>query len=356
MKSLRISFVFVLLLVTCAACSARGIQPSESQHQVFVEPTDGYKPVLDTLNSAQSSILVEMYLLTDKNVIEALENASSRGVKVRVLLEKWAYKNPSDLKAIMDSFNSSRISVEASSPAFRLTHEKAIVVDHRIALVMTLNQDHTAYTKNREFGIIDHDTNDTAEVASAFEADWNRTAPKLSDPNLVWSPVNSRDRILNLIDSAKKSLEVENEEMQDREVEDHLISAAKRGLDVKVVMSPSSSKNDANAPGRDAITRGGVKVSLVEEPYIHAKLVIADGLRAFVGSENFSPTSLDGNRELGILINDLSILRVLSSTFDADWSAGKQTPKSYSKQSSLRKSKNIMGHITKLIHRSKLNR
>ena len=355
MKGLWLSLTAILLLSICAAAgNSSDSQPSSSLLQVFVEPTDGYKPVLDALNSAQSSILVEMYLLTDKNIMRALENASSRGIKVRVMLEELAYQNPADLKAIMDAFNSSGIFVKASSPAFSLTHEKAIIVDKKIALIMTLNQDHTAYTKNREFGIIDGDPRDIAEITSTFDADWNRTVPELSDPNLVWSPVNSRERIIALLDAANRSLEVENEEMQDKVVEDHLIAAAKRGVDVKVVMSPpesmspSKSKKDANAPGRNRISKGGVKVCLVTKPYIHAKLITADGSEAFVGSENFSPTSLDRNRELGILVNDSNIIRVLSSTFDADWNAGNQTLSNLSKQVSPVKAKYIKsGKFTK---------
>ena len=162
----------------------------------------------------------------------------------------------------MDSFNSSGVSVKTGSPAFRLTHEKAMVIDGRVALIMTLNQDYSAYTENREFGLIDYNAADVEEIASTFDADWNRTGVILSDPNLVWSPANSRERIISLIDSAEKSLEIENEEMQDQEIEDHLISAAQRGLDVKVVISPSDSKIDPNAPGLDTIAKGGVKYVL----------------------------------------------------------------------------------------------
>ncbi len=332
MKGRTALFIVIFLLavwVTYIALIVHQLpspQP-QPQPQIFVEPRDGYQPVLDALNSAQSSIFVEMYLITDRNVINALKNASSRGVNVRVLLEDWSYGSPADFRAVMDSLNSSGVSVQVSSPAFRLTHEKAIVIDRKIALIMTLNQAYSAYTKNREFGLIDYNTTDAAEIASAFEADWNRTAPNLSDPNLVWSPTNSRDRIVSLIDSAKKSLEIENEEMQDREVEDYLISAAKRGVNVKVVMSPSTSKNDPNAPGRNALIKGGVEVRLVKNPYIHAKIIIADGLKAFIGSENFSPTSLDKNRELGILVDNSGILQVLSSTFSDDWNSGMQTQK-----------------------------
>jgi cardiolipin synthase len=322
MKCLWISILVFTSLVICASASDDGAGQSTSQLHVFVEPTNGYKPVLDALNLAHSSILVEMYLLTNTNIIEALKNASSRGVKVRVILEPWAYDNSGNLNATLNSLESSGISVEAGSPAFRLTHEKAIVIDDGIAIIMTLNQDYFAYTENREFGVLDYNSTDVGEIASVFEADWNRTSPELSDPNLVWSPVNPRDRIINLMDSANKSIEIEAEEMQDQEIEDHLVSAAKRGVDVEVVMSPSNSNKDPNTAGRTFIAKGGVKVRLLTNPYIHAKIIIADGIKAFIGSENFSPTSLNSNRELGILVDDPGILRVLSSTFDMDWNAG----------------------------------
>ena len=325
MRQLIICFTISILLthstVSCTGDSS--IHPSIPQLQVFVEPGSGYHPVLDALNASRKSVLMEMYLLLDKNIIDALIRAKSRGVDVRVILEKFAYRNPADFKAIVDNLNSHGVSAMVSSPAFRLTHEKSIVIDHRVAFIMTLNQDHTAYTKNREFGIIDRRPMDVAEIAKVFEDDWNRTSVVLSDENLVWSPINSRDRITKLIDGAKKTLDIENEEMQDKVVEDHLISAAKKGVIVRVMMSSSNSANDANAPGRDRIKKGGVNVRLLNKPYIHAKLVIADRSRAFVGSENFSPTSMDRNRELGILVNDPKILQTLSTTFDKDWIAGK---------------------------------
>jgi cardiolipin synthase len=298
MRQLIIYFtISILLSLSTVSCTGNGhMQPSSSQLKAFVEPGAGYYPVLDALNASQKSILMEMYLLTDKKIIGALRRAKTRGADVRILLEKSAYDTPAAFKAVMDDLNSSGISCRTSNPAFRLTHEKSIVIDHQIAFIMTLNQDLTAYSRNREFGIIDKNPADITEITAVFENDWNRTAPVLSDPNLIWSPVNSRIRINKLIDGAKKSLYVENEEMQDTNVEDHLISAANRGVDVRVVMSPSNFKNDANAPGRDRIKKGGVKVRLLKSPYIHAKILIADGSRAFVGSENFSPTSMNRNR------------------------------------------------------------
>jgi len=46
---------------------------------------------------------------------------------------------------------------------------------------------------------------------------------------------------------------------------------------------------------------------------------IADGERAFIGSQNLSATSLDQNRELGIIVDDPVNLARLMRTFEADF-------------------------------------
>jgi cardiolipin synthase A/B len=181
---------------------------------------------------------------------------------------------------------------------------------------MTLNQGFSAFNSNREFGIIDTNPVDVSEVAGVFEDDWNRTPPNLTDSRLVWSPVNSRQRILGLIDSANKTLRIENEEMQDNQTEDHLITAVSKGVNVEVVMSPGQTGNDANSPVLQKIEAGGVKVNLVKSPYIHAKIIVSDNSTAFIGSENFSPTSLDHNRELGILTQDPGVIGQLTTSFE----------------------------------------
>jgi phosphatidylserine/phosphatidylglycerophosphate/cardiolipin synthase-like enzyme len=51
-------------------------------------------------------------------------------------------------------------------------------------------------------------------------------------------------------------------------------------------------------------------------------VVVADGARAYVGSENLSSTSLDHNREMGLVVTDPSSLEPLMTTFEKDYAAG----------------------------------
>ncbi|MEI6622284.1 MAG: phospholipase D-like domain-containing protein [Actinomycetes bacterium] len=57
--------------------------------------------------------------------------------------------------------------------------------------------------------------------------------------------------------------------------------------------------------------------------YIHSKFASVNGSDAVVGSQNFSQTSLEFNRELGVRLGneDQSAIAVLTGTFDTDWAA-----------------------------------
>ena len=52
---------------------------------------------------------------------------------------------------------------------------------------------------------------------------------------------------------------------------------------------------------------------------MHAKLIVSDSTVAFAGSENFSSTSLDENRELGLMVSDPHALAIFTHTFAQDW-------------------------------------
>jgi cardiolipin synthase A/B len=51
----------------------------------------------------------------------------------------------------------------------------------------------------------------------------------------------------------------------------------------------------------------------------HAKLLIADGKRALLGSMNIDRSAFDLRRELGVTVTDKPALRRLSEVFEVDW-------------------------------------
>jgi cardiolipin synthase A/B len=101
--------------------------------------------------------------------------------------------------------------------------------------------------------------------------------------------------------------------------EDGLITAAHRGVNVRLILPGSA---DIEAADVARLKAGGVQLVYVSAPFIHAKVIVADGRLAFVGSENFSATSLDENREVGLLLADTTALATITTTFERDWAVG----------------------------------
>jgi cardiolipin synthase A/B len=203
-----------------------------------------------------------------------------------------------------------------------------MIIDGTTAYIMTSNFSRSAlggssgsssYT-NREYGIIDTNSTDVQAVTAIFNADWNETTAQFNDPNLVVSPINSRNAFNTLISSAHHTLLIEAEEMNDSDIEHALANAAQHGVQVEVILpAASSSSGDSNSQGIAAIKQGGLQVREDPQLYMHAKIIIVDGQRAFVGSENISTQSLDQNRELGIIVSDTAVLNKLQATFQYDW-------------------------------------
>src|SRR5712691_1979343 len=295
---------------------------------VIVEPSAGEHPITDAIRAAKKYVWLEIYILSDRNVISALEEASNKGVDVRVMLEPHPFGGGSPART-MDQLRAAGAKVQDSNPSFALTHEKGMIIDGTTAYIMTSNFSRSAlgaysssssFLSNREYDIVDTNAQDVQSVSAIFQADWNRTTAQFNDPNLVVSPVNSRNTFIALINSAHSTLLVEAEEMNDTAIEQALANAAQHGVQIQVILpAPHGSSSDSNSQGIAAIKQGGVQVKEDTRLYMHAKIIVVDGQKAFVGSENISTQSLDQNRELGIIVSDAGVLHTLEQTFQQDW-------------------------------------
>jgi phosphatidylserine/phosphatidylglycerophosphate/cardiolipin synthase-like enzyme len=166
---------------------------------------------------------------------------------------------------------------------------------------------------------------DVAAIDSVFDSDWSGAAPAPgpAGADLVWSP-GSESGLVALIDSAARSVVLENEEMDSTPIEEALEADAQRGVGVTVVMTSDSEWDAAFSQLESA----GVHVVLYPDTatalYIHAKVIDVDSAKAFVGSENFSAASLDYNRELGLITSSAAVVGPLNSTLLSDAAGGQQ--------------------------------
>lgn len=293
---------------------------SPSYFSLIVEPDSGIEPILSRINTAEKSIELVMYLFEDERMVKALGDAHARGVQVRVLLNGGYYsKHEKRNEAAFAALEKLGVAVKYTPTYFALTHQKTLVFDSREALVMTFNFQSKYYKTGRDFAIANTNPRDVRAIQDTFAADWNgKQVMAQQGDTLLWSP-GSEDELLYLINSATSSLKIYNELMGDEDIIDALIAAAARGVDVRVDMTYATNWK----PALNKLTQAGVHVrtwaSSSKILYIHTKMIVVDGTRAFVGSENFSENSLNKNRELGMVLDAPHIVAGLEEVFDRDW-------------------------------------
>jgi cardiolipin synthase len=293
--------------------------------RVLAEPQAGVGSLYQLINGARSSIDLTMYELIDQTAESDLAAAAKRGVDVRVILDQHLEKSRNT--ATYDYLSAHRVHV-TWAPSDTTYHQKTLTVDGKTSVIMTLNMVSADYAGTRDFAVIDTSRADVAAVVATFNADFaHREITPPDGADLVWSPTNSQAAILAVINSAKHTLAVENEEMDDPVITTALESAARRGVDVKITMTAESEWDSAFS----ALVKAGAHVRTYSDSsnvlYIHAKAVVADaglsGQQMFVGSENFSAASLRYNRELGIRTTSKSLVSAVAAVLAADYAGGK---------------------------------
>lgn len=291
---------------------------------LIVEPDDGTGVLTRAIRNANTSIWLTMYLLTNHTIIHDLEYAHAYGVDVRVILEPHPYGSIDNINlSAYNNLLAADIPTHWSSARFRLTHEKSMLIDGVTAYIMTTNFTRAAFRSNREFDIIDHNPADVAAVRTLFAADWRNQPYVAHDPNLPISPNDARPLLSDLVGAAHHTLDVYAEELQDSGMEQALVDAARRHVHVRLML-PAPSGRDTSAADVAMLASAGVAVRRMPRSYLyfHAKAIVVDGHRAFVGSQNLSSASLDGNRELGVIVADQQAINTIEQTFETDWRQG----------------------------------
>ena len=300
--------------------------------RLYVAPDDGVGYLRSLVQHTKRELDLALYLWTRGrlDLAEALAEARRRGVRVRVLLDERPGGEPQDPR-VLQVLKEAGVEVRFSSPLrFAHYHIKAMRADGRL-WVSTGNWTRSSFSKNREYSLVTDREDWVAEFKKVFEADWEARALALDDAKLVWSPErvysifrpfwegNAKRRVLELIASAQRDLLIEQNGLTDEDVFNALLDAMDRGVGVRVLGSASA--RESNYFGRMAkrLVEEGAEVRYLEGLKVHAKAMLVDGRRAFLGSQNFTPTALTANRELGAVLERGPALERLRATMEADW-------------------------------------
>lgn len=303
----------------------------------FSPQPDAQQPIVDAIDGAKKSIKMKMFHMSNPTIASAMMFAAKRGVDVKIIFDKGQWKKPNDVKLVED-MKAAGVQIFQASTGFSITHEKSMIVDNKKAMVSTMNETR-AFMKMLDFGVFVYDRSVVDEMNKVFQADLDNSSnnekntPQLDNDFLVWSPVNSHDRIVNLIASAKREIQLIVENLGNADVQNALIDAAQRGVAVQVLVPLCNlTKLNLNYPYVQALRSAKVDAKMVpgtgteEIPYVHAKSIVVDNNQVFLGSENFSNNSLLYAREVGIILNDSDLANKVQSLFYNLWPKAQLPP------------------------------
>ncbi|MBG6246314.1 phospholipase [Candidatus Symbiopectobacterium sp. 'North America'] len=168
-----------------------------------------------------------------------------------------------------------------------------------------------------DFSIPGYELVYTAPVETTLQA------PDLRAPDAVWSA---------LFDEAQHSLSLGEFYVANQRgsrldnVLQHLRSAGERGVRICFLLEEKCIA--LSTPETLAQLKAIPNLELPVIPYgkltggiLHAKYLLVDGKRAYVGSQNFDWHSLEHIHETGLLIDDPSVVKQLNAVFEQDWLA-----------------------------------
>jgi len=241
-----------------------------------------------------------------KEIESALKAASSHGVIVRALIAHTNKGGESKLRSMETRFLEAGITVGRTSDDLIRYHGKMMIVDRRALFLLSFNFVHLDIDHSRGFGIITKSAKVVQEAVKLFEADLNRQVYTAGLNTFVVSPPNARKQLSNFIGQARKQLLIWDPKIADPQIMRLLEDQAKAGIDIKII-------------GSIAARSANLSVSPLTCMRLHTRTIIRDGRVAFVGSQSLRQPELDLRREIGIVVRDSNVVKVLLAIFEQDW-------------------------------------
>lgn len=336
---------------------------------------------LEMVQGAQKTIDLAQFYASDapgsklEPIVAALEAAEARGVRVRFLAEKKFTTVYPDTLARLAKAGAQVRPFDLSQHGGGILHAKYFIVDDRDAFLGSQNFDWRALEHIYELGARIREPQAVRGLAVVFANDWARAGgeplpkdggarapappsspspspapvlgvelvaspPSLAVPNVAWD----LPRLVAMIDGAKQSVAVElltyraddHGEPWD-ELEAPLLRAAARGVKVQLLVADWSKRAKTVAGLQRLARTSKIELRFLSIPpwsggFIpfarvgHAKLMVVDGARGWVGTSNWERDYFYQSRNVGLILEDAALAAQLTAFFTTAWQSPMATP------------------------------
>jgi phosphatidylserine/phosphatidylglycerophosphate/cardiolipin synthase-like enzyme len=273
--------------------------------RLIVQPEDGVVPVVTAIRSARKTLDMPIFRLDHIEVDKAIKSAVKRGVIVRTLIAHTNRGGEKGLRKLEQRLLATGATVSRTDDNLIRYHNKFMIVDGRTLFIMGFNYTHLDIDRSRSFGIIASNRRLVHEAIKLFEADFNRQPYTAGLRSFLVSPENARAELAALLKGAKKQLLIYDVRITDNAMIRVLRERAKSGVEIRMLGKLQKKDLDVKVekfPGK-----------------LHARVIIQDGKKAFIGSQSLRRLELDKRREVGVVVTDPRAVRQLTSVFESDW-------------------------------------
>lgn len=353
---------------------------------LFVSPDNSYEVLMGYLDGVDRNLVVGVYMLTDTVIARRIGNLSKDGIDVKVLVEGSPVGGISEMgRNALGILSEAGVQVDLLrgghySP-YNFFHSKYMVADNRSVLVSSENLGHLGYPEggnfgNRGWGVVVNDESLAMYLTDKYTWDSYYSNPYVFDHHVsydtfrsntptyrpvhearevhcsftvtpVLSPDTSMDRetILGMIKDSQHTIMVQQMyayEWGDDENPylEALINAAKRGVEVKILLDSSwynlgggRTDNDFTVDRLNNISNYlniPLEAKLLDSSTgldkIHNKGMVVDHGTVLISSINWNSNSVLQNREVGLILEGKVIGTYYADIFMHDWDGGLTTP------------------------------
>jgi phosphatidylserine/phosphatidylglycerophosphate/cardiolipin synthase-like enzyme len=318
----------------------RGPRPGS----LAVLPDDGREVYVQAFDAAKRQIRIEICVLEDPQILERLQAALHRGVRVRVIVDRGKYEElPSERASLAQYLTAAGGELHLSNPVFPRSFPKIILVDSHLLVYGSACLDQTTFAQYLDFAHTSTDRQLVRDLHRLFENDWAYSAPVGQEPppfnptpavsrrsDLIVSPVNGAAQLVRLYQQARRTLDVYTELLGNLALESELAVAVARGVRVRLIapMEVNNATTDVQElqqASLAALSAAGVQVHVsgpdesAARPYMHARAAVVDGEIAYLGSISLSADSIAFNREMGLIVREGAVVRKLQAQFESDY-------------------------------------
>lgn len=312
-----------------------------------------FPKLIETLKNAEHSIYMSFYIIQNDElvheILNILKEKAEMGLEVKLLYDAFGGKLK---RKYLNELKKAGVKIAVFEPLrlydfsfvilgnlnFRY-HRKITIVDGKYGFTGGMNLGKEYNHQSKKFGFW-RDTSIMIEgmgvisLTNIFAKDWYYTTGDWPTPTYYYekqetkglvtsieSGADHQDAIIKeayfkMINDAKKSIYITTPYlMVEPDIELALITAAKSGIDVKIMLPGKPDKfmiNQATKSYYDKLLENNIKIYEYENTFVHAKVLIVDEKIASIGTVNFDPRSFNINFEATVFLQNDSVGHLLN--------------------------------------------